>query len=641
MCYAPLGGAAGVTRETLYNLLQQCRSPTSGRQVQKLIHQNGFANDPFLAAHLIRMFTFFKSLPEAQQVFQNLSNPNAFVWSAIISAHAHLGRSYQAFDLYIHMQQQSDALPNQYVFVSILKACANTADLLFCRLIHSHVIECGFEGKIIVINTLLDVYGKCGDLEDGSNIFSYTCGRDVITWNAMIAAYCHNHYVEQAVLLFNQMQEEGFEPDCATWNSLISAYALLGQHETSFVLFKMMLMEGLCPNQASFVSIMHAMPSLEQGRTVHVQILATDFRFNHVVGSSLIDMYARFGSLEGAHRVFDGLKQRDLVTWNAMIGAYAQHGYGHLAFQLFVQMQELGLKHDNYTFVSIIKACTSIGAVDKGKQVHCFVLERGYESDVYVGSALIDMYCKWHRLRDGLVVFETVPRPNIAIWNAMVSGYAQHRDFKEAWSLVESMKIKGAMPDAVTFLCLLSACGQEALVEQAIGHLASMHTAHGIKPSLNHFTCILDILGRAGCLDEALQIQQMIPSLLSEIVWRSLLSHCKTHGSFELGKQCFDKITTLEERDSASFVLMSQLCTNVGEWGEAIKLEERRKFVGAQKKPGMAFIEVSNEVHHFLVGNLSYPTEEKPSCKMRRLKVLMFEGGYMPSLDLLFTRSTC
>ncbi|KAI5082545.1 hypothetical protein GOP47_0002288 [Adiantum capillus-veneris] len=327
----------------------------------------------------------------------------------------------------------------------------------------------------------------------------------------MIAAYCHNNILEQAVRLFKQMQEAGFEPDCTTWNSPIGAYARLGKHDEAFMLFRTMLMVGVCPDQATFVTVMHlcsGMASLNQGQTVHVQIFKTDFGFDHVVGSSLIDMYAKFGNLEGARRVFDGLKLRDLVTWNAMIAVYTQHGYGHLAFQLFAQMQELGLKPDKYTFVSIVKACTSIGALDQGKQVHCFILEGGYESDVYVGSASIDMYYKWHRLKDALTVCEAVPQPNIVIWNAMLSGYALCRDFKEAWGLVESMKSEGFKPDVVTFVCLLSACGQEALVEQAFDHLESMDTAHGMKPSLNHLTCMLDILGRVGRLDEAIQIQQ-------------------------------------------------------------------------------------------------------------------------------------
>lgn len=633
----PLKGIA-VSTESLYRLLQDCRSLAAGRQVQELIAENGFANDLFLASHLIRMFTFFKSLCDAKQVFSKLASPSAFVWSAIISAHTHLGQAHQAIDLYYQMQLQPNAIPNEFVFVSVLKACVKTIDLRHGKLIHTHVLESGLESKIIVINTLIDFYAKCGALEDACNIFVNAISRDVVTWNVMIGGYSHNKHIEGAVLLFEQMQENGLEPNHVTWNALIGGYAQDGKGAVSLMFFEKMQMQGTHPGQATYVSIVQvcsSMASLERAKIVHVQILESIFKMDFVIGSSLIDMYVKFGNLECARCVFNSLKEKDVVTWNAMIAGYAQHGHGHLAFQLFLQMQDVDIRPDNFTFVSIVKACTSIAAVEQGKEIHSLVIENGLGSDVYIGSALIDMYCKWHSLEDGCRVFKTLPQLNIVTWNAMLSGYAQHRTFKEALMLFELIKSKGFTPDSVTFVSLLSACSHEGLVDEAFHRLESMKTAHGIEPSLDHYDCMLDILGRAGHLNEALQFQRTTPYSPQDTGWRSLLNHCLTHGSIELGKQCFEKVTNLDEKDSASYVLMSQLCAATGKWEDAVKLEEQRKSVGAQKKPGMAFIEIGNQVHQFLVGDVNYPAVGKPSLKIKRLKGQMLQTGYMPTLDLV------
>eukprot|EP00250_Pteridium_aquilinum_P026640 c33349_g1_i1 orf=1-663(-) len=220
----PFKEIAVTTTQSLYRLLQQCRSLAAGRQVQEIITEHGFAHDLFLASHLIRMFAAFRSLPDAQHVFRTLSSPSAFVWSAIISAHSQLGHAHQAISLYSQMQQQADVIANEFVFVSVLKACAKTADLRHGMLIHTHVLDSGLQSKVIVINTLIDVYAKCGCLDDARSMFVSTFVRDVVTWNVMIGGYCHNRHVEEAVLLFEQMQEEGFESNHMTWNALIGGY---------------------------------------------------------------------------------------------------------------------------------------------------------------------------------------------------------------------------------------------------------------------------------------------------------------------------------------------------------------------------------------------------------------------------------
>ena len=618
--------------ESFYGLIQQSRDVETGRKVLSEIAKHGLETEPFLATHLIRMFSSFGSLLESNQVFSKLLCPTAFAWSAIISAHSELGHSHHARLLYNRMWTQEEFTPNEYVFVHSLRACPIYATHV--RLIHHHIVQTWIDPKVIVTNTLIDVYTKCGGLSDAQDIFKRVKRRDIVAWNAMLGGYTRNGYIEEGDWLFEEMRTEGVAPNHVTWNTLISGSCA----EQALAYFEKMQNEGFSPNHGTFVGILQACRSMNEGllrgMSVHIQILESNLRVDLTIGSTLIDMYVRCGDLERARQVFDSLpKQQDVVIWNNMISGYVEYGLGHLVFRLIHQMQEeMGMRPDQYTFVSAIQACTQMGSLEQGKQLHSLIIEDGFDADIYVGSSLIDMYCKWQGERDGRKVLETMPKHNSVMWNAMLAGYAQQSDYKRAIQLFES---KDITPDEVTFISLLSACSHSGLLDEAFHHIKHMEISHGITPSVHHYDCLLDVMGRTGYLNEAIQLEKIMAFSPRASAARSLLSHCITHGNVELGKQCFVQGSALEVEDSARYILMSKLCADVGIQDDAIKFEEWRKSSGVLKKPGLAFIEVDNHVHHFIVGDVTKSGTRVLSSKLKRLKASMMQKGYMPICDLV------
>jgi pentatricopeptide repeat protein len=633
-----LAGLSSALTARFYEQILRCRDAAACRRALVDIAGHGLETEPFLASHLIRIFASSGCLLESSQIFRRLPFPSAFSWSAIISAHPHPA---DAFRLYSTMccAREGVVVPNEYVFVNALRACSDRSRHV--RLLHGHAIEARLGSKLIVANTLIDAYAKSGALDDARNVFDRARGRDVVAWNAMIAGHARDGSLGEAVLLFEEMRaSDVVAPNHVTWNALIGGCCT--RH--SFQYFEKMRSEGISPNQGTFVTILQACSramdaaALLLGMSIHIQMLessssssSSGLRSDPILASALIDMYAKCGDFEGARRVFDSSpsKQHDLVTWNTMISGYVSYGLGHLVFPLIHRMQEeTGMKPDHYTLVSAVQACTQMGSLEQGRRLLSLIIEDGFYTDLYVGSSLVDMYCKWQQVDDGWRALEMMPKHNSVAWNSMIAAYAQQSDYTSALGLLEGSK--GIKLDEVTFISLLSACSHCGLMDEAFHHIKRMEACHGISPSIHHYDCLLDGMGRIGSLDGAIQLEKtMALSSPRASASRSLLSHCRTHGNVELGKRFFAQASALDIRDSGAYVLMSELCSDVGMGDDAIRLEEQRKSSGAVKKPGLAFIEVDHHSYHFLVGGQNCNATPVLISKLKRLKASMTQKGYI------------
>lgn len=402
----------GVPRHVFYDLLRRCifkKDLATGREIHRLILKCGLRSDVFLGSHLIRMFGVCGNLLEANQVFSQLPNPSVFTWSAIISAHNILGEDQQAIALY-HQIQQSSVTPDGHVFVAVLKACASPSFLKHGKLIHTHIIESNFAEDVFVGSALIDMYGRCGNIEASRNVFNNLSKRDVVMWSAMIANYAEHGKAYEAFQLFWQMQQHGLQPNHVTFVSILKACCASG------------------------------MPVLDQGKPLHAYIIENGFESDVLVGNYLINMYAKCGSLEDACRVFDKLPKQDAVTWNVVIAGYIQHGYGLKALGLFEQMLQEGMRPDQVTFISILKVCSSIASLDQGKWIHLQIIKSGGELDAHVASTLLDMYVNCGSLEHARSVFDTVPKRDVVFWSAMITGYVQFGHSQEAIKLFQQMQ---------------------------------------------------------------------------------------------------------------------------------------------------------------------------------------------------------
>ncbi|KAJ7289005.1 hypothetical protein O6H91_Y307500 [Diphasiastrum complanatum] len=586
-------------------LLKGCsrrKALTEGKQVHALIVQSVLDSNIFLANTLVHMYSKCGSVLDAHKVFSNMPQHNVYSWTAIISAYADSGQGEEAINLFQQMQETGLA-PDKVVFVVVLKACARLAALEQGKQLHSHIIKRGFQLDLIIGNTLVDMYAKCGCTEDARELFNNMSERDVVSWTAMIAGYAQNGLGKEALALYEQMKQEGMQPNNVTFVPLLKACASLA--------------------------------ALEHGKHLHSDIIRRGFQSDEIVGSTLVDMYAKCGCTEDARELFNKMSERDVVSWNAMIAGYAQNGLGKEALALSEQMKKEGVQPDDVTFVLLLKACASLAALEQGKQLHSDIIKRGFQSDVIVGNTLVDMYSKCGCTEDARELFNNMSERDVVSWNAMIGGYAQNGLGKEALALFELMQREGTKPNEATYTCVLSACAQSRLVDEGCCVFDSMCKNHVVTPTLDHYACMVDLLGRAGCFADAELFINKMPIQPCSVVWTSLLGAARSHGDVEIGRRAFDRVVKLEPNNASPYVLLSNIYAAAGKKDELAKIRNEMKDAGVKKMPGCSWIEVDNQVHAFVVGDATHPQSKEILAELDRLVRLMKEAGYIPDLSFV------
>ncbi|KAJ7561645.1 hypothetical protein O6H91_03G036200 [Diphasiastrum complanatum] len=513
-------------------LLKGCirrKALAEGRRAHALIVQSGLFSDIFLANTLIEMYGKCSSVFDAHKVFNAMPEHNVFSWTAIILAYANHGQCQEAISLFGQMQQAGIA-PDKVVFVIVLKACARIAALEQGKELHSQIIKYGYVSDVIVGSVLVDMYAKCGDIEHAHQVFNNMRERNVVSWNTMIAGYAERGLWKEALALYGRMGKEGVQPNNVTFVALLKA----------------------CTSIAS----------LEQGKQLHSHIIKSGFESDVIVGSALVNMYAKCKCIDHARQVFNNIHERDVVLWNAMIAGYAEQGLGKEALALYEQMKQEDIQPTNVTYVVLLKACASIAALEQGKQFHSYIIKSGFESDVIVGSALVDMYAKCGCIENASQVFNNIHKRDVVSWTAMIAGYAQEGLGKEALTLLKQMQREGTKPNEVTYLNVLSACSHSGLVDEGCQVFNSMCKDQGVTPTVDHYACIVDLLGRAGRLADAEDFINKMPIQPDAVVWMTLLGAARNHGHVEIGRRAFDHVMELEPENAVAYLLIKHLCSS-------------------------------------------------------------------------------
>eukprot|EP01018_Ginkgo_biloba_P023998 Gb_36142 [translate_table: standard] len=695
-----------IDSSTYASLLQSCidrKVVREGKFVHAHIIRTGFkCQEIFFGNTLVNMYAKCGSLVDARRVLEQMPIRNVVSWTVMISAYVRHGHSEEALKLFYQMKR-TGIQPNQFTFSSVLPACANLASVERGKEMHKEIIRSGFQFDVFVGSALVDMYVKCGNLDDARQLFDKMPERNVVSWNAMIAGYAQNGFVDQATKLFQKMPERNVvswttmiagyaqngylndalklfqkmpernvvtwntmvagyaqsghlqdalklfqkmpERDVVSWNAVIAGYAQNGDGKEVLTLFHQMQQTGIKPNRVTFTSVLPACASLaalEHGKEVHGEIIRSGFESDVFVGSALVDMYVKCESIETARQVFESMTERNVVSWTAMISGYAQNGHvekalklfqkmpernvvswnamiagyaqnGHFdeALKIFQQMQLTGVKPNSDTFNSVLPACANLAALENGKEVHKEMIRSGFPSDVFAGSALVDMYAKCGTIEEACQVFEKMPVRNVVSWTAMIVGYAMHGYGKEALQLFDQMRDSGTKPDHVTFVGVLSACCHAGLVDYGWQYFNCMRKYYHITPAMEHYCCMVDLLGRAGRLDEAQDFINKMPIKPNAVVWGSLLGACRLHSNVELGEYVAERLFELDPVNDAPYVLLSNIYAGVGRWDEINKVRHVMKARGVKKKPGCSWIEVNKRVYTFVVGDRSYPQRKK------------------------------
>lgn len=441
---------------------------------------------------------------------------------------------------------------------SLLKCIGKAKNISVGQRVHQHVVECGYGWESLLGNCLMHMYGKCGLLKDAQATFDRLSNQDSYSWNILINLYGHNQSVDHAKSVFNMMPN----PNVVSWNALLTLLTLNGQHKEALNAFSLMQLHSEFPNAVTFICVIDAccaVASHEKGKQFHAMIISAGFEGNVVVSTALINMYGKCGCLRKARSVFRRLQNQDVVSWTAMIGGLAQNNCNEEAIECFQNMQLQGVSPNDITFICAMEACANLAAFNEGLQIHSSILMVCYEHETKISNALIDMYSKCGSLESAVSVFTRMHQRTLVSWNTMIVSFGLHGYGKDALDLFCNMQAESLKPDIITFIAVMNACSHMGLVDDGLYLFLHMHDDHGLVYDIDHYVCIIDLLGRSGRLDEAEEVVLNMPSGDTMIAWLCLLSACKIHGDAERGSYAASRCFKMDQSHAAPYVMLSNI----------------------------------------------------------------------------------
>ncbi|XP_043724232.1 putative pentatricopeptide repeat-containing protein At1g56570 [Telopea speciosissima] len=570
--------------------------------VHAQIIKKGFLAHIFVTTSLLNMYSKLGKIEDSVLMFNTMAEHNQVSWNAIISGFISNGLHAEAFNQFLAMKSEGTE-PNSSTFGSVLKAVAKLGDVSKGREVHNHITELGMESNVLVGTALIDMYSNCGCLPDARNVFdkNFTDCRVNMPWNALVSGYSQCGCSQEALELFIGMCLNGVESDLFTYGSVFKAIA--------------------------------AVKYLQFGRQVHGKVLKLGYDSKALnVNNAIADAYSKCGSLEDARKVFESMETKDLISWTTMLTAYVQCSEGEKALNIFSQMRNEGFTPNEFSFASILVGCASLCLLDCGQQLHGLLCKSGLEDHECVESALIDMYAKCGNIIEAEKVFRGIDRPDVVSWTAIISAYAHHGLTRNALELFQTMEASGIKANTVTLLCVLFACSHGGMVDEGIHYFQSMEERYGLVPEMEHYACIVDLLGRVGRLNDAMEFINSMPIEPTDMVWQTLLGACRVHRNVELGELAAKKIISVRPEHSATYVLLASTYIEMGSLEDGLSLRNMMKDRSVRKEPGFSWISVKGRVHKFFAGDQHHPQKEDIYSKLDELWDKMKAMGYVPDL---------
>lgn len=596
---------------TFVGLLKACGSMANleqGRFIHAEAIRHGCDSDLYVRTALVDMYGRCGSVVDAQNVYAGLSRKDVVASTAMLGAYVQQGHAVKALELYEEMRKEG-MKSDVPVLVGALQACGMLAEeaedvavdglpyklrlLHKQKAVHAEAWRQGYDSDAFVGSTLITVYGKCGSIVDAQKAFDGISQRNVVAWTALLMLYAQHGEAKKTLQLYEEMQKDGVNPDTCTFVALLLACGLLADEEED------------TPVDGEYLKA----TSLEIGKVLHAAAKMKGYDCDVFVGNSLVSMYSKCGSILEAQHVFDHLSQRDIVSWNAILGAYSQLGRAEKAFELYDQMLQEGVSPNDITLVSILRMCSSEGGgLDTCRRIYLKHVSKKKPVNPLLASTIIHSFGKCASMKDAQAVFDALPQPDVISWTALIAGYAQEGDFAACLQSYERGRLLGMRPNDVTYVSVLSACSHAGLVDEGMEYFESMSRDHGITPNIDHYVCMVDMLGRAGNFVKIEHLLCEMPVLPNLALWLSLLSACRNHGGqVVLARRAFDCSVEAWPKHPAAYSLMCNIYADAGLWDCAAEVNELRHKACAWKKPGHTWIEHDQENHTFVVGECAIP----------------------------------
>ncbi|KAF1863663.1 hypothetical protein Lal_00030735 [Lupinus albus] len=602
--------SAKATGGTIVKMMQACgklRALNEGKQIHGYVLRFGLLSNISISNSIISMYSRNNRLRQARAVFDSMDDHNLSSWNSIISSYAVDGCLNEAWDMFQEMEsssikpdiitwnsllsghflqgsyemvltnfrslQSAGFKPDSCSVTSALQAVIELDLFNYGKEIHGYIMRNKLDYDVYVCTSLVDMYIKNDRLYKAEAVFRHTKNKNVCAWNSLISGYCFKGLFSNAETLLNQMEKEGIKPDLVTWNSLVSGYSMWGRSEEA-------------------LAVINRMKSL--GFTLNV------------------------------------------VSWTAMISGCSQNENYRDALQFFVQMQEENVKPNSTTICSLLRACAGPSLLKKGEEIHCFSIRLGFVDDIYLVTALIDMYSKGGNLKVAHEVFNRIQEKTLPCWNCILMGYALHGHGEEVMILFDNMCESDIRPDAITFTALLSGCKSSGLVDEGWKYFDCMKTDYNIIPTIEHYSCMVDLLGKAGFLDEAIDFIQNMPIKADASIWGALLACCRIHRDIKLAEIAARKLFKLEPYNSANYVLMMNIYSSLNRWEDVERLKDKMTALGIKSPHVWSWIQVNQSVHVFSTEGKSHPEEGEIYFELFQLISEIRKLGYIPDINFVY-----
>ncbi|URE46447.1 PPR repeat [Musa troglodytarum] len=618
------------TQCALNSLLDACRTMKEFKQIHSLMIRTGLARSPLVKRRLLSCCCArgFGDMSYARLLLDLIPTPETSLWNCLIRGHSVRGAPWAAVAVYAEMLA-SGVGPNSHTFPFLLKGFTRDDAVACGDELHAHVLKFGLSSNAHVRSALLHMYAVSGAVDTARELFEKSPERDVVSWNAMISGYNRSNMFEESCRLLAAMAGESVMPTATTYVLVLSACAKMKGLECGRQIHRRLMNANLLPD----LRLENALIEMygQCGDLDSAWRLFQDMQTRDVISwTAVVVGFAKSGEVDRARALFDRMPERDRISWTAMIDGYVRAGRFKEALHVFREMQAADVRPDEFTMVSLLTACAQLGALEMGEWTRAYMERNGIKMDIAVGNALVDMYSKCGQVDNAVEIFRRMHRKDKFTWTAMISGLAVNGHGEDAIDLFSQMVESSVRPDEVTYIGVLAACAHAGLVDEGRRIFSSMIAVHGIMPNVTHYGCLVDLLGRAGRLEEASETISNMPMKPNSAVWGALLGACRVHGNLEMAELAAKHLVELQPHDSAAYLLLCSMYANRNKSEEARKMRETIMVKGIKKEPGCSLVEMNGEVHEFVAGDRSHPRTAEIYTKLEEMIKELKRAGYVP-----------
>lgn len=590
---------------TLGSVLRLCTSLAlllRGEQIHGHTIKTGFDLDVNVVNGLLAMYAQCKRISEAEYLFGTMAGEkNNVTWTSMLTGYSQNGFAFKAIECFRDLRREGNQ-SNQFTFPSVLTACAAVSARRVGVQVHGCIVKSGFKTNIYVQSALIDMYAKCRDLETARALLEGMEADDVVSWNSMIVGCVRQGLIEEALSLFGRMHERDMKIDDFTIPSILNCFA-------------------------------SSRTEIKIAFSAHCLIVKSGYGTYKLVNNALVDMYAKRGIMDSALKVFEGMIEKDVISWTALVTGNTHNGSYEEALKLFCNMRVGGISPDQIVTASVLSASAELTLLEFGQQVHGNHVKSGFPSSLSVNNSLVTMYTKCGSLEDANAIFNSMEIRDLITWTALIVGYAKNGKAKDSLQSYNLMIGSGITPDYITFIGLLFSCSHAGLIEEAQSYFDSMRTVYGIRPGPEHYACMIDLFGRSGDFLKAEELLNQMEVEPDATVWKAILAASRKHGNFENGERAAKTLMELEPNNAVPYVLLSNMYSAAGRQDEAANVRRLMKSRNISKEPGCSWVEEKGKVHSFMSEDRRHPRMVEIYSKVDEMMLFIKEAGYLPDMS--------